>query len=291
MSDNMTDTDVQAAMAKYRTPAVALVKMYPRERPGTPGCWLGGQPTLPAHIPWPMYQFAQDDYPAVPMHFLCQLDLAQFPRLEGFEEMPERGTLFFFFDPVHTPGGPETWEASTVLYAEGDVSAVPRRAPPQMPDGIEPLSQNYKGTSEYGYWPVELHVVETYPWGSWGQETPKGKPEIVEAPYREAIGKHYEQLREDQLDQLMPIPNDPTWVGKRLHSLHASLGANPLEHDAQHGGFKHAAVRLLRLEPDRDMGFAAGDAEPVEFWIPRAALRERDCSQAAMYLSLSPMGA
>lgn len=280
----MTEEAVATAMEKYRTPAVALVKVYPRERKGTPGCWLGGgEPTLPAHIPWPMFDYSIEDYPAVPMHFLCQLNLAQFPRFDEFPEMPERGTLFFFFDPVHSPGGPETWDASKVLYVEEDVSTVPRRSPPPMPDGIEPESRNYKGTN--GYWPVELQVVDTYPWG-W---TPD-KPEMGDDAYGDAIDEHYEWLEEDYLTQIMPIPDDPTMHGKPIHLLHVSLGVNPFENDLEKGGFMKNAMRLLRLESDGNIGLDVGDCEPIEFWIPRAFLKKKDFTKAAMYLTQSPMG-
>lgn len=85
---------------------------------------LGGEPRLPANVPWPSWGDK-------PLSFLAELDLAQLGRFQTGLPLPRQGNLSFFyeadeqqawgFDPAHAMG----WR---VIYAEADEirrSAVP----------------------------------------------------------------------------------------------------------------------------------------------------------------------
>ncbi|MEM7058110.1 MAG: DUF1963 domain-containing protein [Pseudomonadota bacterium] len=123
-------------MAEAYRPGILLNKMPFPDDPGAPGCWLGGEPTLPPEIDWPSYIF--DGEPLVPMHFMEQINLAEVPRLEQYPWVPETGTWFFFYAPVMfaefgratigvtDPGG-------RIFYVPQDASAFPERSMPSHP--------------------------------------------------------------------------------------------------------------------------------------------------------------
>ena len=57
--------------------AVYLRKPQQPDSDGLSGCWIGGEPTLPADIEWPYYEV--HDGTSIPMHFLAQIDLGEVP--------------------------------------------------------------------------------------------------------------------------------------------------------------------------------------------------------------------
>lgn len=114
-----------------------------RNGPGkTPGCWVGGAPTLPPDIPWPTYYsehqelidppsyYSRSNRVAVPMIFLGQVDLARLPVNPERPEIPREGTLFFFYEPIFEA---EHSGEGKVIYVPDDVSRAPQRLAPTVP--------------------------------------------------------------------------------------------------------------------------------------------------------------
>lgn len=120
-----TQEEIYQAIEDARRPALLLNKTKFADGPGEPGCWLGGEPTLPPHIDWP-YQEVEGI--SSPLYFIVQINLARVPRSEGFPDVPETGTLFFFFDPTF-------WTTDAkVIYVDEDASVFPPTAMPDLPD-------------------------------------------------------------------------------------------------------------------------------------------------------------
>ena len=110
---------------------VQFYKTVYADTPGAPGCWIGGEPTLPPDIDWPTY--TEDDL-TVPMHFLGQINLAEVAKFDHLPEMPTTGTLFFFYDTIYAPvSGTMGQQGSQVIYVPEDVSVYPPRPTPRFP--------------------------------------------------------------------------------------------------------------------------------------------------------------
>ncbi|MEO1600547.1 MAG: hypothetical protein AAFU49_08780 [Pseudomonadota bacterium] len=78
----MTRYEIDAALFRARMPAIAMPRTQEPTDPGTPGCWFGGEPTLPAEYDWPIFTFPHKPYRGfqVPMHFYVQIKLQYLPR-------------------------------------------------------------------------------------------------------------------------------------------------------------------------------------------------------------------
>ncbi|MCH2066469.1 MAG: DUF1963 domain-containing protein [Shimia sp.] len=142
---------------------VQFYKTVYADTPGAPGCWIGGEPTLPPDIDWPTY--TEDDL-TVPMHFLGQINLAEVAKFDHLPEMPTTGTLFFFYDTIYAPvSGTMGQQGSQVIYVPEDVSVYPPRPTPRFPTiETEYVSYWYLETPTQGYakWNVQLRDFEDY---------------------------------------------------------------------------------------------------------------------------------
>ena len=119
--------ELQAMIDRAYRPGILMNKMPRPDDPGAPGCWLGGEPTLPPTIEWPW--FLVDGQPLVPMHHMAQINLAEVPRLEQHPKLPETGTLFVFFAPEVLSGSTivDRNGGSRIIYVPEDVSKYPLR--------------------------------------------------------------------------------------------------------------------------------------------------------------------
>ncbi len=132
----LTREEIDAMFNRYRVPAILLMKTATADGPGAPGCYYGGQPTLPPEIEWPWFRSNEYDGAvasdfSVPMQFLMQMDLRCVPRLVDGPKLPESGTLFFFFDQILGPAaGYSNPGDPFVHYYPGDVSGFPERSQP-----------------------------------------------------------------------------------------------------------------------------------------------------------------
>lgn len=246
------EIDVPDILAQYKVPGVALIRTQLESGAGTPGCWFGGKPRLPAHIPWPVNDEWHDD-PKMPMHFLCQLDLAQFPVavFEYFDTLPRSGTLFFFYDAVYGGAGSELFDASAVIYVEEDVADIPYRDLPPVPDEVveNAMSYTYKEKGfghDFPYWPITLYEVDTYPNGRWRQVVKNH--DILSDPYKLAWEKWFERLE-----------SEVTHFGvEGQFSVHVALGAC---------GIEYKKKRILFISHDEGMNLYLGDGDSMSYFI------------------------
>lgn len=49
----LSQTEMDALLLQARQLGILLLKTPHADGPGVPGCWLGGEPTLPPEIDWP----------------------------------------------------------------------------------------------------------------------------------------------------------------------------------------------------------------------------------------------
>lgn len=78
----MTRYVIDAALFRARMSAIAMQRTPEPTDPGTPGCWFGGVPTMPAEYDWPIFTFPHQPHRGfqVPMHFYVQISLQYLPR-------------------------------------------------------------------------------------------------------------------------------------------------------------------------------------------------------------------
>jgi hypothetical protein len=126
-------------------PAVA----FDRAAPGDAVCGqLGGEPLLPASLPWPSRPAYRDGKAlsarfgerspgltrsfegTTPLHFVGEIDLAALKLADMLEaRFPSEGRLLFFWDPLCGPWIDST-ESCRVILDRSPASALERRAPP-----------------------------------------------------------------------------------------------------------------------------------------------------------------
>lgn len=149
-------------IALARLEAVLLVKTNSDERSGVPGCWFGGEPTLPKRFDWPW--IVDEATPRNPIGFLARVDLAQVPRTPLMPPLPATGTLFFLSDHVTHIEKPDAAPNYAVIYAEEDVSTFSPCAQPDWPDDFEAVEKTYwwaeNHARSFHKWPMTFLVYE-----------------------------------------------------------------------------------------------------------------------------------
>ncbi|MBI1493652.1 DUF1963 domain-containing protein [Halocynthiibacter styelae] len=179
----LSDVEIDGYLARMRSLATMMLRTTKQTDEGMPGCWFGGQPTLPAHIEWPVYKcpFPEVD---VPLHFIFQIDLRFVPRAMEYPEFPERGTLFVFVEPILAPFDETSHippllsgEGAKVIYVADDVSQCPPRKAPLLPDPhteypdygtLAAAAKRFEagyfggGTEELNHWPMEFLLANVY---------------------------------------------------------------------------------------------------------------------------------
>ena len=158
----LSESELKAVVDDAKRTGILLVKSPNRQAAGAPGCWLGGQPNLPPEISWPYFE--ENGVPLAPMHFLAQINLAELPPEAAELGLPESGTLFFFYDTIYAPLGWLDRGGSKVIYVAEDVSGVPLRSTPEMPEVDETSSVSHwyadRPTTGYGRWNISFRVFE-----------------------------------------------------------------------------------------------------------------------------------
>lgn len=137
-----SQVEIDDALLQAHRPGIMLNKTARPDDPGASGCWLGGEPTLPAEFDWP-YTSGGEIGPGLPMQFLAQIDLAQVPRLDTYSEVPNHGTLYFFVEPIIEPiygcsinDGSFLYlkEGGRTLYYGGSIEGIAPRKMPGLPE-------------------------------------------------------------------------------------------------------------------------------------------------------------
>lgn len=193
------------------------------------------------------------------MHFMGQINLAQVPRVAGAPELPNVGTLFFFFDPIFAPFDDVPGNAGCVIYVEGDVSHLAPRATPDFPqvgeeDGVaypylEMPTQGFRHRS-VTFEPVTTVDFEMF------QNAHFWKAAIAQSQ------ENYEKLARR--------------AGGSF-AFHRLLGEG-----CKKGWTVRDAARipLLTLSTDGDMGFVHGEGQSIVFWNSPEDLQNRNFENA-----------
>ena len=153
--------DIVEELRKHRRRAVHLqiARTAEQKAEALLGCYFGGLPTLPSNLSWPHYEELGYEFP---MTFVGQFDCASLPRLEGCP-IPEKGTLFFFFDfAFHYLRGQSSEEkkkeGGCVYFTSENCSTLPPVSRPpavEAPlEGFASLFDEEAGADDYGACPT-----------------------------------------------------------------------------------------------------------------------------------------
>lgn len=257
--DAMMDSALREGIVLMKTPAA--------DDPGAPGCWLGGQPTLPPGIDWPWYD--QGPRARAPMHFLAQINLTALPRSDAHPDLPRRGTLFFFYDTIFAPIYTLGVVGARVIHVAEDVGDHPPRQMPDLPSF--PADQGPPDTSFWwadaptmGYrrWNVEPVLAEWY-------DTNAHPDPAFQDEAHEANVDTFMRLQ-NEANALRPADRQPL----RLHMM---FGAQ--SYQSQPKGM----IRLLTLDSDPDLALFHGDDRSLVFWIAPEDLKAGRFDRAPLY--------
>ena len=298
----MTEAEIEALIASKRKPAIAMLRTAQRTDTGTPGCWFGGAPTLPAEIDWPVY--AHDAYYLdkpfeIPMHFLVQINLAYVPRVVGLPQLPRTGTLFVFFEPVVAAWADDMaamrrGKGSRVIYVPDDVSACAPRTPPPMPDlsvlNEDDISEADYVTKYFSKWPFDFVVVDTYPLSS---------PDPLINGFPPGLGTQLRRLREDLMVKLDTLLGGDSYLtdyrkSVEVHTIFGATSKRYLPTEDYHRRLYiptdvHLTgdhIMLLRFLIDEDIGHYSYDQIPWGFWITKEDLDNQNFDNVVVWSDL-----
>ncbi len=114
---------------------------------GSPGCWFAGDPSLPADIEWPWFE--PDGKRLAPMYFLAQINLAEVRDVVEYDDLPNKGVLYFFADLLYARDF--YWkDGGKVIYCADDAGDGPPRAMPAIPQTPA------WAETHYNFWGVAL---------------------------------------------------------------------------------------------------------------------------------------
>jgi hypothetical protein len=243
-------------VADATSQSLFLRKVPGATRMGEPGCWLGGRPTLPPGIEWPISVFENSpDLPDLPMHFLAQIDLAALADRQGLPTRPLSGTLFFFLDTIFAPTVGAPRGGGTVIYWPEDVTGFPERQKPAIPDVTD-----HRWVS---FWYRDNPISE-YTRRGFTFEPMAYPDEIVcdEAGFwKEAV----EAILAEQKRLAKLVAREITGRSFAINRMFGDVGPESVLP-------REDWVTLLLVEHDNDLNFTYGDGEPVRFCIEKSAL-------------------
>ncbi|WP_162617640.1 DUF1963 domain-containing protein [Yoonia maritima] len=293
--------EIDEALAKARHPGLVLVKTDRPDEVGCPGSWLGGAANLPPEIDWPCFDYEVEEEiededgevyadfvtKKIPKHLLAQIDLATLPRIDGSIDLPEWGTLFFFFEPFadnEIAFNRKSLAMNCVIYSSADVSEFALRQRPNVPYP-ETLEE---GSPFFGH-PLEGYTRRPFEYLSFDgyRSTTKSKNGTIET----AIVKAYLDSMEHVRAQLShrQFTRTQTGTSQEINEAQVYFARNPANayyYKTHHmfGGQTQIEpegnlIRLLAIQTDPDLGFEFyGDW--VVFWIEKDDLTNRRFEKA-----------
>lgn len=293
--------EIDEALEKARYPGVVLVKTDRPDEVGCPGSWLGGAANLPPDIDWPCFDYEveeevededgeiYDDFVTkkIPKHLLAQIDLTTLPRIDDSIDLPEQGTLFFFFEPFSDNEfalNRKSRAMNCVVYSSADVSEHPLRHRPQVPypEALETESRYFSHPIEgYTRRPFEYLAFDGY------RSITEPKNSLIDSKIAGSYLDSLEQVREKLAHRHFTRTLSGTAL--EIEEAQAYFAKNPDNAyycTAHHmfGGQTQKEpegdlIRLLAMQTDPDLGFEFyGDW--VVFWIERADLTARRFEKA-----------
>lgn len=244
-----TQEEIDQAIEDARRPALLLNKTKFPDDPGEPGCWLGGAPTLPPDIEWPYHEV---EGVMSPLYFVTQINLTRVQASISFPSLPDRGTLFFFYDPMFL-----TFHGK-VIYVEEDVSICQPRRMPSLPGPEDFLDDpSVHGLAEpphFSRWNFDFLDFDTF------------RPDLFR---NRILEQHIGRARQDAIDNAgeetvlgWASSEDGASSEMSMHHLFGSQSdLRPPDGEP---------LLLLKIYQDKDVGIW----DPIfwYFWIPKDAL-------------------
>lgn len=272
-SSNLVSKALLAQLLAAMQAQAAPCLVFASPKPGAMSK-LGGQPELSASYPWPTWNGASQA-------FLAQIDLAEARDAGGPDWLPERGSLFFFYDTEQSTWGfdPKDYGSWTVLYDPEGFATSSRSAPEELPD--------------HAYY----------------AERPIGLQAAVSLPAPERLGLPTFDLADEDFDALWDARNkhhddaahqigghaDP--IQGASMDLECQLASNGVYCGGPEGYASEAAKTLapgavdwrllLQLDSDDKADMMWGDVGRLYFWIREADARAGDFSKVWMVLQCS----
>lgn len=218
---------------------------------------IGGLPNLPATIPWPEWRDR-------PLAFICQIDVGEAPKQEGFDDPLKTGMLFFFYDQEQSTWGfdPDDRGSWRVIYTRDEIPDTPAEAPAGLEDDF--------------IYDEQLVAFKA----------------IISRPSGERIGLDFAAMSDDEYDQCeafleapygeLPkhqvggfpfvLQNDSMELDSQLASNGLYLGDATGYEDPRAEALAKGAgewVLLLQIDTDDGTGMMWGDCGLLYFWIKR----------------------
>ena len=263
--EQLSENEVRLMLFLAQRPGLLLLKLAPDDPRRLPGCWLGGEPTLPDSFEWPWSIL--DGRRTSPMHFMGQIDLRYLPLLPDFSELPTFGTLFFFCDTIH--GELYDYEgASKVIYVPDDVSRCSKRQTPAMPQPNE----NYdccrwykeKPSSSYTQWCIRTATFATH------------NKDI-------ALNRQLGKIADTEIDRhVLAIDAQINKDLEYLTSMDSpdNFSMHNLFCGAYGSDWPENKIPLLTIFKDNDLDYRKDTYDGIAFWISRDDLKSRNFSAA-----------
>ena len=273
--------EIEELIEEAKREGFLLCKTTHPEGPGAPGCWLGGLPTLPENLEWPLTQGS--GIPDIPLHFVAQINLASLPLHDGHPAMPRTGTLFFFIDPIFGPSFEYSASTAVVLYSTEDVSSVPER---QMPPidlascSTDDMSWDYRRNPPHAFglkkWNIKFVSRVGYDehlFRDPDYENPEAEAAVV-------------QLKVDENDRLRKVLKEH-YSGGDKRATHSMLAGPNSRGERYDGSISYMTdeIPLLSVRADTSIGLKLQE-EWVVFWIKENALSSADFASVVVFEGL-----
>lgn len=220
--------DVQTLVDDLAQPALQLVKVSDASR-----SYLGGDPQLPANLPWPQCDGRRLD-------FLARLSLADMQAALPLDWLPGEGALLFFVDADNeqlgdVTDGPESWRVLLV---------------PDQPPSLAPNVA--AGDARLPRFNVAYQRLQTYP--------SRTSSAVRELRLNEAEEDALEELRSAQ-----PAARAQHQVG----GYPAPIQDDVMEEECQIAAPAGPATwrLLLQFDSDDDLTVMWGDTGMLYFWV------------------------
>ncbi len=311
--ETLSNQEMDDFTRQIAKPTLFMIRTENQTDTGVPGCFYGGQPTLPSDIDWPVFHCPSPPVD-IPMQFICQIDFEQVPRLPGLPDFPEGGTLFVFIETLVaaeyflTDVEPEhlkedallygeqpllTGEGACVIYVPDSVSHCPPRQIPPLPHIVESPSlqtDTHIQLPEYRQqapafaqkWPFTFVVGETYPDRNF--LTQKGEFDNLD---RYFCNRDFLQILEAKIQDIQGQARDgingdlanfrpPHYLfGAPDFYTYFNKDSVRLDLFPNHQVLTDEHIPLIHFESqDPALGYDYGSSERISIWITKDDLKE-----------------
>ena len=122
---------------------------------------IGGRPFLPADFAWPVFADGADS-DALPLSFLCQINLSEVKAYDRDGVLPDHGMLYFFYECESFRWGfdPADKGCARVLYYEDTAGFVPVELPEALSEeyAVPEMAVRFTAENSYpSYEELDLH--------------------------------------------------------------------------------------------------------------------------------------